>query len=107
MVDRMAADFYESDLRLAQSRQIEASTAAAYSSMSERERAEFREERRESWQTMRDEERKALRNVKLPAYSNLTDAQKAPFRQIAIDRLAPRPNPAIAPQSAAGPGNDI
>ena len=106
LVDRMAADFYESDLRLNQSRQIEASTAASYSSMSAQERSEFRENRRETWENMQAEERAALRNVKLPTYSNLTDGQKAPFRQIAIDRLAPQ-SMSSAPQSNGGAGNDI
>ncbi len=107
LVDRMAADFYESDLRLTQSRQIEASTAATYSSMSEKERFEFREDRREIWQNMQDDEREALRNVKLPTYSNLSDSQKAPFRQIAIDRLAPQSMSRATDQSNGGAGNDI
>ena len=107
LVDRMAADFYESDLRLTQSRQIEASTAASYSSMSPEERFDFRENRRETWQNMQDEERAALRNAKLPTYSNLTDGQKAPFRQIAIDRLAPQSMSRATDQSNGGAGNDI
>ncbi len=107
LVDRMAADFYESDLRLTQSRQIEASTAARYSSMSEKERAEFRDSRRDTWQKMQAAERDALRNVKLPNYANLTDGQKAPFRKIAIDRLVPQSMSDVRPQSDGGSGNDI
>ncbi|MEM9616819.1 MAG: hypothetical protein AAF936_02570 [Pseudomonadota bacterium] len=107
MVDRIAADFYQSDLRLAQSRQIEASTSAIYASLSDKEREQFREERRSDWKAMQQEERAALRNVKLPAYSNLTEAQKAPFRQIALDRLAPKPAPVETPKSSAGTGTDI
>lgn len=107
MVDRMAASFYESDLRLAQSRQIEASTSSIYTAMSERERSEFRDERRSEWRSMRPEERAALRNVKLPAYSNLTEAQKAPFRRIAIDRLAPEPSQEAPEQLSADPGGFI
>jgi len=107
LVDRLAADFYESDLRLTQSRQIEASTATNYSSMSAEERAEFRENRRDTWQNMQDEERATLRNVKLPSYSNLTDEQKAAFRKIAIDRLAPQSMSRATDQSNGGAGNDI
>lgn len=107
MVDRMAASFYESDLRLAQSRQIEASTSSIYTGMSEEERAEFRDARRSEWRSMRSEERAALRNVKLPAYSNLTDAQKAPFRRIAIDRLAPTTSSQAPEQLSEDPGGFI
>ena len=107
MVDRMAASFYESELRLAQSRQIEASTSSIYTAMSEDERAEFRDARRGEWRSMRPEERAALRNVKLPAYSNLTDAQKAPFRRIAINRLAPEPSQEDPEQLSADPGGFI
>jgi len=108
MVDRMAASFYESDLRLAQSRQIEASTSSIYTAKSEKERSEFRDARRAEWRSMRPEERAALRNVKLPAYSNLTDAQKAPFRRIAIDRLAPPETSQETPeQLSADPGGFI
>lgn len=75
--------------------------------MSEKERFEFREDRREIWQNMQDDEREALRNVKLPTYSNLSDSQKAPFRQIAIDRLAPQSMSRATDQSNGGAGNDI
>ena len=89
MVDRVAADFYEANLRLAQSRQIEAATASIYTKQDAQARAEFRNQRRNVWDKMKAEKRQTLRNVKLPTYANLTEAQKAPFRQIALEQLAP------------------
>jgi hypothetical protein len=107
MLDRVAANFFEANLRLTQSRQIEASTAGIYVALTENERTMFREERRRTWRAMRDDERNALRNVKLPAYSNLTEGQKAPFRQIALDQLAPESATQTTPQAALRSGNDI
>ena len=103
LVDRMAADFYESDLRLSQSRQIEASTASIYREMPSEDKASFRDERRDDWRAMSDEQRNALRGVKTPNYDNLADSQKAPFREIAREQLAPSEPVDDAPES----GNDI
>lgn len=91
VVDRLAADFYEEELRLSQSRNIEATTAEIYAGLTDKEKAAFREERRTAWQAMTEEQQRALRNTELPAYANLTEEQKAPFRQIALDRIAPAP----------------
>ena len=88
IIDRIAADFYEKDLRQTQSEAIEDATTAAYLAGSNEDRAAFRDERRSEWREMTDGARAALRSAKHPTYSNLTDEQKAPFRRHAIDRLS-------------------
>lgn len=86
-VDRIAADFYEQSLRLAQSSAIESRTSELYSGASPADRARFRAERREAWQGMNGAQRDALRNVKRPSFRNLTEAQKWPFRAHALVQL--------------------
>ncbi|HXI86410.1 MAG TPA: hypothetical protein VNH64_03050 [Parvularculaceae bacterium] len=87
IVDLLAAEFYQQDLRLAQSRVIEARTAELYVSGDGQQRAHFRASRRAAWDAMSPEARKALRNADKPAYANLTDDQKEPFRKVALDKL--------------------
>lgn len=87
IIDRVAADFYESGLRRTQTDAIEARTSRSYAEASPEERAAFREDRRAAWRGMDDGERQAIRDAKAPRYDNLTDAQKAPFRRHAINRL--------------------
>lgn len=86
-IDLVAADFYETDLRLAQSRRIEAETAQRYLSLSEPERARFRAERRRLWREMSEEDRARLRGAKTPRFVNLDEAQKETFRRIAAEEL--------------------
>ncbi len=86
-VDLVAADFFETDLRLAQSRQIEAATAARYLALDEAGRAQFRAERRQAWRRMSDQEKAALRGVKRPRFDNLDETQKQTFRRIASEEL--------------------
>ncbi|WDI31381.1 hypothetical protein PUV54_15635 [Hyphococcus flavus] len=86
-VDLMAADFYEDRLRLSQSRRIEAETARQYLALSSRDRARFRNARKELWRKMSKAEKATLRNAKLPQFTNLTEAQKQPFREIASREL--------------------
>ncbi|MEQ8936523.1 MAG: hypothetical protein RIE56_12110 [Amphiplicatus sp.] len=87
IIDRLAAQFYEEELRYAQSSQIEAHTGELYAHASPNERDRFRNERRASWNAMTDAQRRTLRGAKRPSYRNLTEAQKAPFRRYAIDQL--------------------
>lgn len=94
-VNLMAADFFESDLRLAQSRRIEADTASRYLGLDEAGRARFRAERKRLWREMSDAERDALRGAKRPRFDNLDEAQKETFRRIAAQELG-----------AAGAGRD-
>ena len=89
LADRLAADFFEKDLRLSQSRRIEAETANSYRSLSPREQEDFREERRRFLRSLSHEQRLALRNVKRPAYNNLSEDQKERFRRAALSALAP------------------
>lgn len=91
LADRLAADFFENDLRLSQSRRIEAETANQYLSLSPENREAFREERRRFLRSLSHEQRLALRNVKTPAYNNLSEGQKERFRRDAMSRLAPSP----------------
>ena len=99
--DRMAASFFEDDLRLSQSRRIEAGTAEIYRALPPEKRSKFREERRREWRRLKEEQRRALRGVKRPAYENLAEAQKTPFREAAMKRLG-----ASAPVPAALIGAD-
>lgn len=103
LADRLASDFFENELRLAQSRRIEAETAAQYLSLSAKERQAFREERRRIWRSFSHEQRLALRNVKVPAYNNLSEEQKQPFRRSALSSLN---STAYTPKSGAY-GQDI
>ncbi len=107
MLDRVAADFYQSSLRLAQSRAIEAATADTYLGKSPEERTAFREERRSIWNAMSDDQRRGSRNVKLPVFSNLTESQKTPFRQIALDQLAPATASRNTNAKSAHSGGDV
>ena len=93
-VDLMAADFYESGLRLAQSRRIEAETARRYLTLDEAGRARFRADRKRLWRKMSEAEREALRGAKRPLFANLDEAQKQPFRKIAAEELGARPGAA-------------
>ncbi len=86
-VELLAADFFESDLRLAQSRQIEAETANLYLSLDSADRARFRAARKEHWRRMSADDRAGLRGVKLPRFANLDENQKAVFRRIAREEL--------------------
>lgn len=86
-VDLVAADFFESDLRLAQSRQIEAATARRYLALDETDRAVFREKRRQLWKQMSEQEKAALRGAKRPRFANLDETQKQTFRRIASEEL--------------------
>jgi len=88
LVDRMAADFFETSLRHSQAQRVQAATAAAYQAMTEEERAIFRKERRAAWRAMSEGERQSLRNVKTPSYLHLSEEQKRPFRDIALDQLS-------------------
>ncbi len=92
IVDVLAADFYETSLRLAQSRQIEAETARRYLSLDDAGRAQFRAERRKLWRAMSAEQRSALRGVKRPVFANLADEQKQTFRRIASEALGAAPS---------------
>jgi len=87
IVDRIAADFYEEDLRPSQSEAIERRTSEIYLEAGAEERERMREERRAEWTAMSEAARASLMEAKSPLYGNLTDAQKAPFRRHAIDRL--------------------
>ena len=86
-VDLMAADFFESSLRLSQARRIEAQTAKRYLSLDEAGRARFRAERKRQWRALSEAERQTLRGAKRPRFDNLDEAQKQTFRRIAADTL--------------------
>lgn len=100
LVEVLAAEFFESTLRLAQSRQIEAETAKRYLSMDAADRAQFRAERKRLWRHMNAEQKQALRGVKRPSFANLDDGQKQTFRQIASETLG-----AGAPRSQSARGD--
>lgn len=87
IVDRLAADFYEDSLRYSQASAIEAHTAELYSSLPEKDRSAFREERQAQWNAMSEAERRSFRGVERPRFDNLAEAQKMPFRKYALDRL--------------------
>jgi hypothetical protein len=88
IIDRIAADFFEKDLRPAQTRAIEDATAARYRRASSKERAAIRAERRAAWRAMPEARRAALMNAAEPRYDNLSPDQRAPFRRHAINRLS-------------------
>lgn len=104
LADRIAADFFENELRLSQSRRIEAQTAEQYRALAPMEKKAFREERRRLWRAFSHEQQLALRNVKRPAYQNLSEEQKATFRQTAAANLRSSPN---APDNLGAYGQDI
>lgn len=87
LVDRLAAEFFENELRRAQTSNIEAETAAIYRSLGPAARTNFREERRNRWITLNAAARHDLRNAKVPQFENLAEEQKRPFRQTAIRKL--------------------
>lgn len=87
IIDRLAADFYEDSLRQSQASAIESHTSDLYVRATPVERARYRDERRAAWEQMSDADRQILRNAKRPTYRNLTEAQKQPFRTIALDNL--------------------
>ncbi|GJL92943.1 hypothetical protein [Hyphococcus sp.] len=87
LLDVLAAEFFESQLRLAQSRQIEAETAKRYLAMDAAGRAQYRAERKKLWREMNADQRAALRGVKRPSFANLDNAQKQTFRRIASQTL--------------------
>ncbi len=86
-IDLLAAEFFEDKLRLAQSRRVEAETARQYLALSQAERKAFREARKRAWSHMSVQEKSVLRGAKHPRFANLTEAQKQPFRQIALQDL--------------------
>ncbi len=86
-VELVAADFFESSLRLAQARQIEAATAKRYLSLDEAGRTAFRERRKKMWRQMSEPEKAALRGAKRPRFANLDETQKQTFRRIASEEL--------------------
>lgn len=87
IIDRVAAEFYEEQLRAAQSASIEAATPQIYRNASAADRARFRDDRRSEYRLMSGRERDSLRGVTRPAFRNLAESQKAPFRAYAIDQL--------------------
>ncbi|NNE41157.1 MAG: DUF3106 domain-containing protein [Marinicaulis sp.] len=87
LIDRMAADFFETELHPAQSRTIENSIADQYRTLSLTDRKRFRDRRRLQWRAMTDAERNALRGAKSPTFSHLSEDRKSTFRNIALDRL--------------------
>ena len=70
-----------------QSRRVEAETARQYLALSQAERKAFREARKRAWSHMSVQEKSVLRGAKHPRFANLTEAQKQPFRQIALQDL--------------------
>lgn len=88
IIDKVAADFYETALRRSQSYAVEAKTSARYAVAEPSARDEFRRRRLQAYEEMSDAERDALRGAKTPAFANLTEEQKAPFRSVALDQLA-------------------
>lgn len=97
LVDRMATDFYENALRHSQALRVQKATAQSYLAMGEEDRAQFREQRRAAWRMMSQGQRQSLRNTKTPRYLLLTEAQKQPFRDIALDQLTASGARAIDP----------
>lgn len=97
-VDLVAADFFEHQLRLTQSRRIEAATANRYLSLSSAERELYRQERQKIWMEMTDTERASLRSVKRPRFANLDEGQKQTFRRIASEELG---STNLAPENVA------
>lgn len=87
IIDRIAADFFEKDLRPAQSRAIEEATSARYLRASPDEKAAIRAERRAEWRAMSEARKAPLARAATPRYDNLSTDQKAPFRRHAINRL--------------------
>lgn len=87
IVDRLAADFYEESLRQTQVDAIERHTSEIYAGETPAGRARFRADRRAEWEAMNEAERASLHGAKHPLFRNLTEAQKAPFRRHALDRL--------------------
>lgn len=85
IIDRVAADFYEAQLRQQQAVAIERQTSERYRSAADR--TQFRDERRAAYQDMTPAQRDALRGVKRPAFRHLSEEQKAPFRAYALDQL--------------------
>jgi hypothetical protein len=87
IVDRMAAEFFEDELRPSQSYAIERKTAELYVGAAPAERARILQERRRAWDEMSGEQREALKHAARPSFSNLAEEQKTPYRSIALDRL--------------------
>ncbi len=113
LADRIAADFFENDLRLSQTRRIEAETARYYRSLSPEDREAFRAARRRFYRSMTPDQRLVLRNVKTPAFNNLAEHQKERFRRTALSALSPSPRAGeslgggSASGSGGGDGQDI
>ncbi len=105
LLDLIAADFYENTLRRAQSFKIEAQTALNYQQLSRDARMRFRSERRAIWLALSDIQRQSLRSVKSPQFNNLSEAQKSPFREIALNQLTGAREQTQAQLSSSG--NDI
>ncbi|MEL7486066.1 MAG: hypothetical protein AAGJ87_02495, partial [Pseudomonadota bacterium] len=97
LVDRVAADLYESSLSRPDARTLEQLTSRAYASGAPVDRARFRAFRREEWRALSPAERAALRAAKQPVFRNLTTGQKAPFRRQALDMLGVGQSAVVAP----------
>ncbi|WP_133162418.1 hypothetical protein [Hyphococcus luteus] len=93
-MDLMAADFYETSLRLSQAQRIEAQTARRYLTLDAAGRARFRAARKRQWREMSEAERQALRGAKRPRFDNLDETQKQTFRRIAAETLGAGSGPA-------------
>jgi hypothetical protein len=87
LIDRIAADFFENDLRAVQAEAIENLTAEMYRRAGPVERAAFRDARRAQWRAVNPKIRTTLSQATRPRYDNLTEAQKEPFRRHALNRL--------------------
>jgi hypothetical protein len=87
MVDLVAADFYDNQLSVRQRLNIAATTSDSYRNAAPRERNSIRKERRAYWQSLSEQDRQILSATVAPSYDHLSEAQKAPFRQFAIEKL--------------------
>ncbi len=88
IVDRLAADIYQTEIDGAMRQQIEAQTSRAYANGQPVDQARFRAQRREDWRAMSPSQRAALRSAKYPTWRNLADGQRAGFRRRAMDALS-------------------
>lgn len=103
LVDRIAADLYQTEVQAIQSRAIESQTSSLYTRGEPVDRARFRAQRRDDWRSMSAREQAHLRNAKAPQWRGLTDYQKAPFRQRAMNILGVVLHPAdLAPPPSYG-----
>ncbi len=87
MVDLVAADFYDNQLSVRQRLNIAATTSNSYRNATPEERNAIRKQRRLYWQSLSEQDRQILSATVAPSYDHLSEAQKAPFRQYAIEKL--------------------